>query len=161
MSMQARRRSDVAISRPRAFTLIELLVVMAILATLLSIAAPRYFASLERAKEEALKTDLRVLRESIDKHRADTGRFPDTLERLAELRYLRSVPTDPMTESVTSWVLVAHPDGVTPGIYDVRSGASGQARDGSTYASWVARGPRKAALPISGCWWQWRWWPSG
>ena len=33
------------------FTLIELLVVMAIIATLLTIAVPRYFQSLERAKK--------------------------------------------------------------------------------------------------------------
>jgi general secretion pathway protein G len=121
---------------PRGFTLIELLVVMAILATILSIAAPRYFASVERAKEEALKADLRVLRESIDKHRADTGRLPETLERLAELRYVRSVPVDPVTESATTWILIAPPDGGTGGVYDVRSGAPGNARDGTPYGSW-------------------------
>ena len=127
---------DARARNERAFTLIELLVVLAILATLLSIAAPRYFASLERAKEEALKTDLRVLRESIDKHRADTGRFPETLERLAELRYLRSIPVDPVTESATTWVTVVHPDGSTPGVFDVRSGAPGHARDGTPYGAW-------------------------
>ena len=122
--------------REGAFTLIELLVVMAIVATLLSIAAPRYFASLERAKEEALRTDLRVLRESIDKHRADTGRLPETLARLAELRYVRSIPVDPITESSTTWIPITHPDGSTPGVFDVRSGAQGQARDGTPYGSW-------------------------
>lgn len=136
MRIKAPNQRDARDLAGSGFTLIELLVVMAILATLLSIAAPRYFASVERAKEEALKADLRVLRESIDKHRADTGRLPDTLERLAELRYLRSVPVDPITDSVTTWIVVAHPDGVTPGIYDVRSGAPGQSRDGTSYASW-------------------------
>ena len=83
------------------FTLIELLVVMAILATLLSIAAPRYFESLDRAKETALRTDLRLLREAIDKHRADTGRFPDSLQQLAEalfsgvMKYQRSLKKTP------------------------------------------------------------------
>jgi len=119
-----------------AFTLIELLVVMAILATLLSIAAPRYFDSLERSKEAALRTDLRLLREAIDKHRADTGQLPDSLQRLVERRYIRAVPVDPVTDRANDWVVVAHPDGVTPGVYDVRSGAPGLARDGSSLAEW-------------------------
>ena len=58
----------------RGFTLIVLLV-MAILATLLALAAPRYFESVERAKEAALHMDLRLFREAIGKHRADTGRL--------------------------------------------------------------------------------------
>lgn len=118
------------------FTLIELLVVMAIIATLLSIAAPRYFDSLERAKETTLRTDLRVLREAIDHHRADTGRLPTNLQTLVEGRYLRAVPLDPFTDSATTWVLVPHPDGSTPGVFDIRSGAKVAARDGSEVASW-------------------------
>ena len=122
--------------RRNGFTLIELLVVMAILATLLSLAAPRYFDSVENAKEAALRTDLRLLREAIDKHRADTGRFPDSLQRLADSRYLHAVPIDPLTDTAASWVALPHPDGVTPGIYDVRSGAQGHGRDGTSFATW-------------------------
>ena len=118
------------------FTLIELLVVMAILATLLSIAAPRYFESVDRAKETALKADLRAFRDAIDKHRADTGRLPESLQRLVEGRYLRSIPVDPVTDSASGWVVVAHPDGSTPGVFDVRSGAQGDARDGTRFDSW-------------------------
>jgi general secretion pathway protein G len=117
------------------FTLIELLVVLAILATLLSIAAPRYFESVDRAKETALKTDLRAFRDAIDKHRADTGRLPESLQRLVEGRYLRVIPVDPVTDSA-GWVVIAHPDGTTQGVYDVRSGAQGEARDGTRYDSW-------------------------
>ena len=101
-----------------------------------SIAAPRYFGSLDRAKEVALKTNLRMLREAIDKYRADTGRLPENLGRLAEARYLRAVPEDPITERVDGWVVVPHPDGVTQGVYDVRSAAQGQANDGTPYATW-------------------------
>ena len=118
------------------FTLIELLVVMAILATLLTLAAPRYFESVERGKEAALRTNLRLLREAIDKHRADTGRLPESLEALAQARYLRAVPADPITERVDSWVVIPMPEGAMPGVYDVRSGAPGVARDGTAYASW-------------------------
>jgi general secretion pathway protein G len=122
--------------RRRGFTLIELLVVMTIIAGLLSIAAPRYFESVDRAKEVALRTDLRLLREAIDKHRADTGRLPESLQQLAVARYLREVPIDPITDRADTWVSVAAPDTAVPGVYDVRSGAAGKARDGSAYASW-------------------------
>jgi len=134
----AKQRWVVAIAARigQGFTLIELLVVMAIMATLLSIAAPRYFESVDRAKEAALRTDLRVLREAIDKHRADTGQFPATLQRLAELKYVRAVPIDPITESATTWTAVPSPDGLASGVYDVRSGSTQVARDGTSYASW-------------------------
>lgn len=120
----------------RGFTLIELLVVMAILAALLALAAPRYFDSLERANEAALRTDLRMLREAIDKYRSDTGHLPETLQVLADARYLRTVPADPITEREDSWVVVPAPDGLTPGVHDVRSGAPGTARDGTAFANW-------------------------
>ena len=120
----------------KGFTLIELLVVMAVLATLLSIVAPRYFESVDRAKEATLRTDLRMLREAIDKHRADTGRLPDTLQRLADSRYLRSVPVDPVTDSAETWVIKPHPDGITPGVFDVHSGSRGAGRDGTAYSTW-------------------------
>ena len=120
----------------RGFTLIEMLVVMAILATLLSIAAPRYFDSLDRAKEAALKTDLHMLRESIDKHKADTGRLPASLDVLVQAKYLRAVPEDPFTERADTWVTVPSQDVSLPGVADVRSGAVGAARDGSAFSSW-------------------------
>jgi len=60
--------------RRRGFTLVELLVVMAIIATLLTIAVPRYFRSLQRSREAVLKQDLTTLRESIDKFYGDTGK---------------------------------------------------------------------------------------
>lgn len=122
--------------RRSGFTLIELLVVMAILATLLSIAAPRYFQSVERAKEATLRTDLRLLREAIDKYQADTGRLPDSLQQLVDQRYVRSVPVDPVTGEASDWLLVPHPDGATSGVCDVRSGALGVALDGTSFAQW-------------------------
>ena len=41
--------------RKKGFTLIELLVVMSVIATLLTIAVPRYFQHLDRAKEASLR----------------------------------------------------------------------------------------------------------
>lgn len=123
-------------SRKQGFTLIELLVVLTIMATLLSIVAPRYSESVERAKEAALKTNLRMLRESIDKYRADTNKLPDTLAKLVEARYLQAVPLDPITDQDNTWLLVPHPDGTTPGIYDVHSAAEGIGRDGKPFNRW-------------------------
>ena len=116
----------------RGFTLIELLVVMAIIGLLLALASPRYFNSLDRSKEVALREDLRVLRAQIDKFQGDTGRYPRSLDELVEAKYLRSVPVDPITGSATTWQIVVPAEG--EGVADVASGAPGNARDGKAYA---------------------------
>lgn len=118
------------------FTLIELMVVMAVVATLLSIVAPRYMASVEKAKEAALRTNLRLTREAIDKYKADTGSYPSHLQRLVEARYLREMPFDPVQENDTSWNLLPPPDGLGNGIYDLKSSAEGTAIDGTPYSKW-------------------------
>jgi len=64
------------------FTLIELLVVMAIIATLLTIAVPRYFHSADRSKEAVLRQNLAQMRDAIDKHYGDTGKYPESIEAL-------------------------------------------------------------------------------
>lgn len=122
--------------RPAGFTLIELLVTMAIIATLLAVAAPRYLGNVEKAKEAALKEDLATLRDVLDKHYADRGVYPDTLDQLVERRYLRTLPKDPFTDSSRTWVVVPPPDPAMGAVADVRSGASGTARDGSRLAGW-------------------------
>ena len=128
-----------ALQRARlcGFTLVELMVVMAIIATLLTLALPRYFNSVDRSREAVLRQDLHIMRDAIDKFLADRGRYPATLEELAERRYLRKVPPDPITDSVTTWILVAPPGSESPeGVYDVRSGAPGNSLDGEAYESW-------------------------
>jgi general secretion pathway protein G len=120
----------------RGFTLIELLVVLAILALLLSLAAPRYFNSVERSKETVLKHNLVQIREALDKHFADTGKYPNMLEDLVSKHYLRSPPEDPVAGSTTSWIVVPPADPAMGGVYDVRSGAPGHAQDGSSYSDW-------------------------
>ena len=51
----------------RGFTLMELMVVMAIIASLMTLALPRYFHSVERSREAVLKQDLSIMRDAIDK----------------------------------------------------------------------------------------------
>ncbi|NMG44737.1 prepilin-type N-terminal cleavage/methylation domain-containing protein [Aromatoleum toluvorans] len=118
------------------FTLIELLVVMAIIATLLAIAAPRYFGSLERSEDTALRQSLTVMRDALDHYYGDTGVYPDSLQALVDKRYLRSVPVDPITQRSDSWVLVPPQGGAGGSVGNVRSGAEGNGRDGTPYSEW-------------------------
>ena len=123
--------------RACGFTLIELIVVMAIVALLVSIAAPRYFRSVERAKENTLRASLNVMRDALDQFAADKGRYPNTLRELVDARYLRSIPTDPWTGSATSWVVVTPADAAMQGsVADIRSGMAGRASDGRLHADW-------------------------
>lgn len=126
-----------AMRRRRGFTLIELMVVMAIIAVLLTIAAPRYFSHLERAREATLRQTLAVVRDAIDKFHGDTSAYPDSLDELATRRYLRAVPVDPITDSSETWLLIPPPAANGTGrVWDVRSGAEGSALDGSAYGDW-------------------------
>jgi general secretion pathway protein G len=118
------------------FTLIELLSVLAIIAVLLTLALPRYFGSVDKSKEVVLKENLQQMRDAISRYHADTGRYPQSLEALVAERYLRDLPLDPVTESTRTWLPVQPPDPQTGGVYDVRSGAPGQAKDGSEYLQW-------------------------
>ena len=120
----------------RGFTLIELLVVMAIIGTLLSIAVPRYFHSLEHARETVLKQDLVVVREAIDKYYADLDAYPDTLPALVEKRYVRSIPIDPYTKLTDTWTLIPSEDPDHPGVRDIHSGAADLAADGTPVSTW-------------------------
>lgn len=124
-------------ARAAGFTLVELMVVMAIIATLLTLALPRYFHSVERSREAVLKQDLHTMRDAIDKFLADRGRYPQTLDELVDKRYLRRVPPDPITDSTTTWLTLPPLDAESrEGVYDVRSGAPGNSLDGEPYESW-------------------------
>ncbi|HZO00357.1 MAG TPA: prepilin-type N-terminal cleavage/methylation domain-containing protein [Burkholderiales bacterium] len=122
--------------KPRGFTLIELLVVLAIIATLLTIAVPRYFSSIDKSKEAVLKENLHQMRDAIGKYYADRGKYPESLQALATDKYLRTVPLDPVTDSATTWIVLAPEDPQKGGVYDVRSGAPGKALDGSEFSTW-------------------------
>ena len=118
----------------RGFTLVELLVVMAIVAVLLSIAAPRYFGHLDRAREAALVETLAVTRDAIDKFRGDTGRYPADLDELVSRHYLRALPLDPVTEKRDTWTVDAPPENAGDGVADLHSGAPGKTRGGQAFS---------------------------
>ena len=118
------------------FTLIELIVVMLIIAMLVTIAMPKYFGSVGKSKDAVLRQDLVLMREALDKYYGDTGKYPDSLDDLVSHKYLRNIPRDPITESTTTWEEVP-PDNPDKGVvFDVHSGAQGNAADGSLYKEW-------------------------
>lgn len=125
--------------------MIELVVVMAVLGLLLSIALPRYMATLERGKHQVLAHDLAQMREAIDKFHGDRGVFPDRLEELVERRYLRALPLNPFTDRA-DWVTVMPPGGQRGMVYDVKPSAATPAID-DTGAAEGGAAPASAGSP--------------
>lgn len=119
---------------PNGFTMIELMIVVSIVGLLATIAAPSYQASVVKAREVALRTDLFTLRDLLDQHRADQGRYPASLQALASAGYLRKIPTDPFTGAPTSWQEIAEP--TEGGIFDVYSGSDLIGTNGTPYNQW-------------------------
>ncbi|HVL37268.1 MAG TPA: type II secretion system protein G [Burkholderiales bacterium] len=98
------------------------------IALLLSVVVPDYVGRVRKAEEAVLKENLMVMRDALDKHYADAGKYPATLEELVSKRYLRAIPADPFTASPRTWVPVPPSDPQKGGIYDVRSAAKGYER---------------------------------
>ena len=120
----------------KGFTLIELLVVLAIVATLLTLVAPKYFNQIEASKEVVLLDNLHSTRDIINKFYSDLGRYPESLDELVEKNYLRSLPYDPIADSKTSWQIIAVPTGYKGNVFDLKSGAVGVSRKGESYDQW-------------------------
>lgn len=120
----------------KGFTLVELLVVLSILALLLTLAVPRYFNSIEKAKDATLKQDLNTLRESIDKYYGDNGKYPNTLDDLVDRKYIRKLPIDPITEKTDTWIFTPPEPPLEGDIYDIHSGSKALAKDGTRYEDW-------------------------
>lgn len=112
------------------------MVTLALIALLLTLVAPRYLGTVSHAEEATLRTNLSVLRDAIDKFHADHERYPESLEQLVKERYVRAVPLDPITKTNASWNVTPPEDPKKGAVYDVRSGASANGRDGTPYANW-------------------------
>jgi general secretion pathway protein G len=122
------------------FTLIELMTVIAIVGILAAVALPQYKVAIIQSKEAVLRENLSRLRDVIDQYEADKGKYPESLEKLVEEEYLRTMPKDPMTGS-TDWrteMQKVDPDNPVdaPGIYDVKSASNGISLSGTPYSEW-------------------------
>ena len=123
------------------FTLIELLIVMVIVTILAGVGLAMYNNSIVRAKETVLITDLRDMREAIDQYYADRNTWPPSLDALVTEKYIRAVPTDPMTNAADWRTEYGDPDpsnpNSQPGISDVHSSSSETSPlTGTPYSEW-------------------------
>jgi general secretion pathway protein G len=145
----------------RGFTLLELIVAAAILSILSLMALPLARATIEREKEKELRQALWEMRDAIDRYKdaadrnmfqtkVDSLNYPPDLETLVKgvevqggkkIRFLRSIPIDPMTKS-KDWGMRSmqdDPDSDSWGgqnVFDVYTKSEGTALDGTKYHDW-------------------------
>jgi general secretion pathway protein G len=145
----------------RGFTLLELIVAATILSILTLMALPLARVTIQREREKELHDDLWRMRDAIDRYKdaadlnmfqtkVDAQHYPPTLEELTKgieaqggkkIRFLRSIPTDPMTKS-KEWGMRSmqdDPDSDSWGgqsVFDVYTKSEGTALDGTKYKDW-------------------------
>jgi general secretion pathway protein G len=110
------------------------MIVVSIIGILATIAVPSYQSSLVKARETVLRQDLFTLRELLDHHRADQGKYPPSLEGLVATGYLRALPKDPFTNLSSSWQEITEP--TEGGVFDVYSGSDLVGTNGTAYNKW-------------------------
>lgn len=145
-------------------TLVELIVAFTIMLVLTTMAVPLARYKVQRDKERDLERALTEMRNAIDKFKddmdaqkigpakLDSDNYPESLKQLVDgikatgsvdkkIRYLRSIPKDPMTNSY-DWGLRStrdDPDSQSWGgqnVYNVYTKSMDKARDGTPYSEW-------------------------
>ena len=149
------------------YSLVELLAVTVVLMVMASAVLPLTRVTIQRTREAELRRSLRDMRTAIDRFKdaadlqqiapqdlkAGAEGYPESLELLVEgvrangdasgrkLKFLRRIPTDPMTHS-TEWGLRSYQDDADStswggqNVYDVYSQSEGTALDGTKYVDW-------------------------
>ena len=118
----------------RGFTLLELMLIVTLVGILVTMAVPSYRQSTVKAREAVLMRDLFTVRDLLDQHRADKGKYPASLKDLVASGYLRAVPTDPFTRSPSSWQEIY--EATEGGVFDVHSGSDLIGTNGMPYNQW-------------------------
>jgi general secretion pathway protein G len=117
------------------------MIVITIIAILGAIAIPMYRAVRLNAMETVLHDNLREMRRVIDQYTADKKKAPQSLQDLVDAGYFRELPTDPLTNSNSTWeavtdTSVASPDQTESGVVDVHSGSTAISSQGTPYNTW-------------------------
>jgi general secretion pathway protein G len=159
--MRTRRFPNRSLRSESGMTLVELIIACAILSILASAALPIARYTIIRKKEAELRSDLREMRDAIDRYkdladrnliRTEVGSegYPPDLETLVrgvtigadrKIRFLRRIPVDPMTGRA-DWGLRSvqdDPDSTSWGgtdVFDVYSKSQATAADGTRYSDW-------------------------
>lgn len=163
----ARARLRAWLGREGGYSFVELLMVVVIVMVLASAILPLSKVGIQRQKEVELRRALREMRTAIDRYKdaadlqqisnleiePDDMGYPPDLETLvkgatkagdatqSKMRFLRRVPTDPMTGEA-EWGLRSYqdrPDSTSWGgqnVFDVYSTATGTGLDGIPYSEW-------------------------
>jgi general secretion pathway protein G len=118
----------------RGFTLLELMSIVTIVGILVTLAVPSYQQSVVKAREAVLMRDLFTIRDLLDQHRADKGKYPDSLTDLAKVGYLRTMPMDPFTRSASTWQEII--ETTEGGVFDIHSGSDLVGTNGVPYNQW-------------------------
>ncbi|GAB4279972.1 MAG: hypothetical protein Kow0029_24250 [Candidatus Rifleibacteriota bacterium] len=140
-----------AITDKQGLTLIELVVCTLIVGILASTAVPVSKNFVRHEKEKLLRERLREVRLAIDRFYQDKAAkepglspkeyYPSGFDQLIEGRYLRKIPTDPIT-GLAKWHTRSSTD--EPGaeisdgsnLFDLRSTSSEIGSDGIPYNQW-------------------------
>ncbi len=150
-------------SKTRGMTLVELIVSVMIMLVLSMAALPMARVRIKREKERELRAALLEMRNAIDRYKDASDRgliqvklgsegYPPDLETLVKgvdmvgqvdkkFRFLRRIPTDPMTHS-TDWGMRSMQDDPKTSssggqnVFDVYSKSQEKAMDGTNYADW-------------------------
>lgn len=153
-------RKALELGAESGLTLVELIVTVAILGILATAVLPVARFQVKRQKERELRRDLWEMRDAIDRYKdaADRGGikikldsqgYPPDLQTLVDgvevqdkkVRFLRAIPTDPMTKS-TDWGLRSNQDDADStswggqNVFDVYTKSYDTALDGTKYSTW-------------------------
>lgn len=124
----------------RGMSLIEMTICLLIALALVEMTVPLAENGVRRARELEARACLRDLRRAIDRWHDDARArseapataWPPTLSVLVEQRYLRRIPSDPLTGQA-DWLAIPA-TGAAADVFDVRTRAAGQTLDGVDYA---------------------------